>query len=144
MRVHLLQGLNIWLCCLLPVGVLAAGGAHYARLGWSLTEAQFSVLIALCVAGLILLALLALVPLRRVYLASNVVVALLSGFLAVQLVQISVPATDTVVLDSPLPGEWFVQNGGRSGLLNGHLMGESNAVDLPAPWHERADAYRWR
>ena len=36
------------------------------------------------------------------------------GFLALQLVPISVPPADAVVLDSPLAGEWFVQNGGRS------------------------------
>jgi murein DD-endopeptidase MepM/ murein hydrolase activator NlpD len=34
-----------------------------------------------------------------------------------------------VVLDSPLAGEWFVLNGGRSALLNGHSPNESNAVD---------------
>jgi murein DD-endopeptidase MepM/ murein hydrolase activator NlpD len=34
------------------------------------------------------------------------------------------------VLDSPLAGEWFVQNGGRSILLNGHAQNESNAVDF--------------
>jgi murein DD-endopeptidase MepM/ murein hydrolase activator NlpD len=61
--------------------------------------------------------------------ASNVVVALLSGFLALQLVQVSLPRTDAVVLDSPLAGEWFVLNGGRSVLLNGHSPNESNAVD---------------
>jgi murein DD-endopeptidase MepM/ murein hydrolase activator NlpD len=35
-----------------------------------------------------------------------------------------------VVLDSPLTGEWFVQNGGRSNLLSGHDPRESNAVDF--------------
>ena len=73
---------------------------------------------------------MAVVPGRRVHLVSNVVVALLSGFLAVQLVSISAPRTDSVVLDSPLTGEWFVQNGGRSILLNGHSPEESNAVDF--------------
>ena len=122
--------LNIWLCCGLLGGVLAAGGAHFARIGFSLNVAQFDVVIAAFAAGLVLLAALALVPRRRVYLATNVVVALLSGFLALQLVQISVPPTDAVVLDSPLAGEWFVSNGGRSVLLNGHSPNESNAVDF--------------
>ena len=40
------------------------------------------------------------------------------------------PPTDAVVLDSPLTGEWFVSNGGRSVLLNGHSPNESNAVDF--------------
>ena len=130
MRAHLVQGLNIWLCCGLLGGVLAAGGAHYARIGFSLNAAQFNVVIAAFAAGLVLLAALAVVPRRRVYVATNVVVALLSGFLALQLVQISVPPTDAVVLDSPLAGEWFVLNGGRSVLLNGHSPNESNAVDF--------------
>ena len=34
------------------------------------------------------------------------------------------------MLDSPLDGEWFVLNGGRSVLLNGHAPNESNAVDF--------------
>ena len=93
---------------LLLGGVLAAGGAHFARIGFSLNGAQFDVVIAAFAAGLVLLAALAVVPRRRVYVATNVVVALLSGFLAVQLVHISMPATDAVVLDSPLAGEWFV------------------------------------
>ena len=71
-----------------------------------------------------------LVPLRRVDLATDVAVALLSGFLAVQLIPLSVSPTQAVLLDSPVIGEWYVQNGGRSILLNGHLGGESNAVDL--------------
>ena len=68
-------------------GVLAAGGTHYARIGFSLNAAQFNVVIAAFAAGLVLLAALAVVPRRRVYLATNVVVALLSGFLALQLVR---------------------------------------------------------
>lgn len=130
MRPHLLQGLNIWLCCALLGGVLAAGGTHFARIAFSLSGAEFDVLIAAFAAGLILLAALAFVPRRRVYVATNVVVALLSGFLALQLAQVSAPRADAVVLDSPLAGEWFVSNGGRSVLLNGHSPNESNAVDF--------------
>ena len=130
MRTHLVQGLNIWLCCGLLGGVLAAGGVHYARIGFSLNAAQFNVVVAAFAAGLVLLAALAVVPRRRVYVATNVVVALLSGFLAFQLVQISTPSSNAIVLDAPLAGEWFVLNGGRSVLLNGHSPNESNAVDF--------------
>jgi murein DD-endopeptidase MepM/ murein hydrolase activator NlpD len=130
MRGHLLQGLNIWLLCALLGGVVAAGGMHRVRIEYSLNEPQFNAVIAGLAAGLVLLAVLALVPRHRVYVASNVVVALLSGFLVVQLVQVSASATDAVVLDSPLSGEWFVLNGGRSALLNGHNPGESNAIDF--------------
>ncbi len=142
LRAHLLQGLNIWLCCGLLGGVLAAGGAHFARIGFSLNAAQFNVVIAAFAAGLVLLAALAVVPRRRVYVATNVVVALLSGFLALQLVHVSVPPTDAVVLDSPLAGEWFVLNGGRSVLLNGHSPNESNAVDFQRLGRERANPHR--
>ena len=130
MFAYRVQAINIWLCCGLLGGVLAAGGTHFARIWFSLNGAKFGVLMTAIAAGLVLLAALAVVPHRRVYVASNVVVALWSGFLAVQLVSISVPRTDAVVLDSPLAGEWFVQNGGRSILLNGHPENESNAVDF--------------
>jgi murein DD-endopeptidase MepM/ murein hydrolase activator NlpD len=130
LRAYWVQGLNIWLCCGLLGGVLAAGGVHYARIGFSLNAAQFNVMIAAFAAGLVVLAALALVPRRRVYVATNVVVALLSGFLALQLVRVSVPPTDAIVLDSPLADEWFVLNGGRSLLVNGHSPNESNAVDF--------------
>jgi murein DD-endopeptidase MepM/ murein hydrolase activator NlpD len=73
---------------------------------------------------------LALVPHRRVHVATNLVVALLSGYLAVQLIQISGSPGGAVVLDPPLAGEWFVSNGGRSVLLNGHSANESEAVDF--------------
>jgi hypothetical protein len=80
LRAHLAQGLNIWLCCGLLGGVLAAGGVHYSRIGFSLNAAQFNAVFVVFAAGLVLLAALAVVPRRRVYVATNVVVALLSGF----------------------------------------------------------------
>jgi murein DD-endopeptidase MepM/ murein hydrolase activator NlpD len=124
------QVVNIWLCCALLGGVVAAGGAHFARIGFSLTAAQFDGVAVGFAAGLIMLAGLAVVPRRRVYLVTNLLVTLLSGFLAVQLVSISSSPPDPVVLDPPLTGEWFVQNGGRSTLLNGHPQNESQAVDF--------------
>jgi hypothetical protein len=130
LRPHLAQAVNIWLCCVLLGGVVAAGGIQFARIWLSLNATEFGVLVVIFTAGLVLLAALALVPLRRVYVATNVVVALLSGFLAVQLTQVSVPRSDAVVLDSPLVGEWFVLNGGHSVLLNGHSPNESNALDF--------------
>ncbi len=130
LRPHLVQALNIWLCCVLLGGVLAAGGIHFARIWLALNATEFGVVVVTFAAGLVLLAALALIPLRRVYVPTNVVVALLSGFLAVQLAQVSVPRSDAVALDSPLVGEWFVLNGGHSVLLNGHSPNESNALDF--------------
>ena len=43
---------------------------------------------------------------------------------------LSDPPADPVVLDSPLTGEWFVFNSGRSGLINGHAPNEGNAIDF--------------
>lgn len=129
-RPHLVQALNIWLCCALLGGVIAAGGLHHARTNHSLNAAQFNAVFGVFAAGLVLLAVLALLPRRRVQMATNVAVALFSGFLALQLVQSSVPPTEAVVLDSPLVGEWYVYNGGRSVLLTGHTLGEKNAVDF--------------
>ena len=129
-RAHLVQALNVWACCGLLGGVVAAGGIHFARIWFSLDASQFGLVLAAFTAGLVLLAALALLPLRRVYLPTNMAVVLLSGFLAVQLVPLTVSPTNAVLLDSPVAGEWYVQNGGRSILLNGHLGGENNAVDL--------------
>ena len=129
-RPQLVQAVNVWVCCLLLGGVLAAGGVHYARIGFSLNVVRFRWTMAAYVVGVVLLAALALVPGRRVFVATNLVVALLSGFLVLQLVRISVPASEPVVLDSPLTGEWFVLNGGRSVVLNGHSPNESQAVDF--------------
>ena len=81
LRPHLVQALNVWLYCVLLGGVLAAGGLQCSRILFSLNAAQFDVVFATFAAGLVVLAALALVPRRRVYAATNVVVALLSGFL---------------------------------------------------------------
>ena len=130
-RPHLVQALNIWLCCLLLGGVVAAGGTHYARIWLSLDDAQFSVMLAAFAGGLLLLAALALVPRRRVSPAINLLVALCSGFLALQLATISIPDRARPSCSTHhLSGEWFVLNGGRSVLLNGHSPNESNAVDF--------------
>ncbi|HSU37372.1 MAG TPA: M23 family metallopeptidase [Propionibacteriaceae bacterium] len=129
-RPHLVQGLNVWLLCVLLGGVVAAGGLQSSRILFSLNAAQMVGVMAIFAAGLIVLAALALVPLRRVYAASNVLVALLSGFLIFQLVPLAHSPADPVVLDSPLVGEWFVFNSGRSGLINGHGPNEGDAIDF--------------
>jgi pimeloyl-ACP methyl ester carboxylesterase len=130
LRAHLAQALNIWVCCALIAGILAAGAVHSARNLYSLTGSGFTVLAAACAAGLVVLAALALVPRRRVYIATNVVVALLSGFLLLQLTRLSATPADAVVLDSPLEGEWFVTGAGNSVLVNGHSPNEIHGIDF--------------
>ena len=62
LRPHLVQGLNIWVCCALLGGIIAAGATHYARIGFAFNAAQFQLMIIVFAAGLVLLAGLALVP----------------------------------------------------------------------------------
>src|ERR687891_307026 len=62
-------------------------------------------LIALGVGALVMAA-LALVPRRRVQVATNVLVAIGTVFLAMQLVRIYTPPADPVAIDPPLSGKW--------------------------------------
>ena len=130
LRAHLLQGVNAWVCCALLGAMIAAGSADAARL--VLSPTAFGALIAALWAGLVLLAALALVPRRRVYVATNVLAMLVSGFLALQLGRISAPPTDAVVLASPLAGDWYVGAGGRSALLSHHYTfpAQRDTLDL--------------
>jgi hypothetical protein len=82
--------------------------------------------------GLAAIALLALVPRRRISPAMNLFVALGSLFLLVQLVRIARGPENATTIDLPLQGEWFVASGGCSSLVNGHysLRVQRHAVDL--------------
>jgi Peptidase family M23 len=75
---------------------------------------------------------LALVPHRRIQVATNVLVAIGTVFLVIQLVRIYAPPTNPVSLDLPLVGEWTVTAGGRSALLSHHYKDayEKHAVDF--------------
>jgi hypothetical protein len=129
-RAHLLQGVNTWLACALLGGVLAAGATQEARVVLALNGVQIAFLSVACAMGLVLMAALALFPRRRVHLATNLAVALLSGFAVLQLAGISATPAGATTVDSPLAGEWFVYNAGRSVLLSGHSPNERNAVDF--------------
>jgi Peptidase family M23 len=118
LRAHLLQCLNQWLFVGLLAAAIGVGTVEIFRIG--LSSSEFDALKVAMWAGLVLLAALALVPRRRVYVATNVVVLVLSVFLAAQLVRISSTPEDRVTLDFPLNGEWFVSAGGRSALLSHH------------------------
>jgi hypothetical protein len=65
-------------------------------------------------------------------LATNVLVAIGTVFLAIQLVRTYTLPADPVTIDPPLAGEWAVTAGGRSALLSHHYKDayESNAVDF--------------
>ena len=70
--------------------------------------------------GALVMAALALVPGRRVQVATNVLVAICTIFLAIQLVRIYTPPADPVAIDPPLAGEWAMLAGGRSTLISHH------------------------
>src|SRR5215217_3238679 len=127
LRPYLLQCLNRWLfLALFGVTILAGTFALVpAQVGslFSLPLPELipyqPLVIALGVGALVMAA-LALVPGRRVQVATNVLVAIGTVFLAVHLVRIYTPPADPVAIDSPLTGEWETVAGGRSTLLSHH------------------------
>ena len=127
LRPYLLQCLNHWL-------FLALFGAAILAGTFVLVPAQVGSLFSLPLperipyqplvislgVGALVMAALALVPRRRVQVATNVLVALGTIFLAIQLVRIYTPPADPVAIDPPLAGEWETVAGGRSTLLSHH------------------------
>src|SRR5829696_7348895 len=127
LRPYLLQCLNYWL-------FLALFGAAILAGTFALVPAQVVSLFSLPLpelipyqplvislgAGALVMAALALVPRRRVQVATNVLVAIGTVFLAIQLVRIYTTPADPVAIDPPLAGEWATVAGGRSTLLSHH------------------------
>jgi hypothetical protein len=127
LRPYLLQCINHWLFLAL-FGVFILMGAFTTVpglvafvFGLPLPERMPypPLLIALGVGALVMAA-LALVPRRRVQVATNVLVAIGTVFFTIELVRIYTPPTDPVTIDPPLVGEWAVGAGGRSALLSHH------------------------
>ena len=139
LRPYLAQCLNHWLFLALFGAVILMGAfssvpALLAFLtGLPLPDRMpYQPLVLALGAGTLALAALALVPRRRVPVPTNVLVALGTVFLALQLVRISTPPADPVVLDPPLAGEWAMVAGGRSALLSHHYLDpyQRHALDL--------------
>jgi len=126
---HRLQLLNVVSCCALVA--LTAPVGTYAALAVQLTG-SYRALLILFSAGLVGSVLVALVPLRRVRLASNLVVAAGTIFLATQLVLVHRPPSDAVTIGAPLADPWWVGQGGRAELINYHHTGpmQSDALDI--------------
>jgi murein DD-endopeptidase MepM/ murein hydrolase activator NlpD len=127
LRPYLLQCLNHWLFLALFGATIMAGTFALvpAQVGslYSLPLPELipyePLVIALGV-GAFVMAALALVPRRRVQVATNVLVAIGTVFLAIHLVRIYTPPADPVASDPPLAGEWATVAGGRSTLLSHH------------------------
>src|SRR5215203_5958179 len=127
LRPYLLQCLNHWLFWALFGGALLAGTFAIVP---ALVGSFFSLplpelipyqpLVITLGVGALVMAALALVPRRRVQVATNVLVAICTIFLAIQLVRIYTPPADPVAIDPPLAGEWAMLAGGRGTLLSHH------------------------
>jgi murein DD-endopeptidase MepM/ murein hydrolase activator NlpD len=139
LRPHLLQCLNHWLFWGLIGATILMGsfenvpGLVAIVFGLPLPDVfpYRPLLISLGV-GATAMAVVALVPRRRVQVATNVLVAIGTAFVAVQLVRIDTPPDEPVVVDLPLSGDWAMLAGGRSTLLSHHYLhnSESHAVDF--------------
>jgi hypothetical protein len=139
LRPYLLQCLNHWLFWALFGAAILAGT-------FALVPALVALLLSLPLpdripyqplvislgAAALVMAALALIPRRGVQVATNVLVAIGTVFLAIQLVRIYTPPADPLVVDSPLTGEWAMLAGGRSALISHHYRTPivSNAVDF--------------
>jgi hypothetical protein len=139
LRPYLLQCLNLWLFWALFGAAIVAGTfasvPAIVALGFGLPLPEvfpYRPLVIALGAAAVLMAALAVVPRPRVQVATNVLVAIGTVFLAVQLVRIYAPPADPVAVEPPLAGEWAMLAGGRSALVSHHypVPMVSNAVDF--------------
>ena len=124
-----LQAANFWLF----LALVAAAGFAGTLAVWQVFVPDAEALIAGAFwIGLVATALLVAFPRRRISVATNVLVALGSIFLAVQLVRIYSGPTDAVTIGVPFTEEWYVASGGRSTLVNSHwsLNVQRDAIDF--------------
>jgi hypothetical protein len=113
LRPHLLQCLNHWLFWALFGAAILTGTFAIvpALVGWLFSlplpdRIPYQPLVIALGVGVLVMAALALVPRRRVQVATNVLVAIGTVFLAFQLVRIYTPPADPATIDPPLAGEW--------------------------------------
>src|ERR687893_2456633 len=139
LRPYLLQCLNLWLFWALFGAAIVAGTfasvPAIVALGFGLPLPEvfpYRPLVIALGAAAVLMAALAVVPRPRVQVATNVLVAIGTVFLAVQLVRIYAPPADPVAVEPPLAGEWAMLAGGRSALVSHHhpVPTVSNALDF--------------
>jgi Peptidase family M23 len=124
-----LQAANFWTF----LALLAAAGLAGTLAVWRvLVPGAEAVIAGAFWIGLFATALLVGIPRRRISVAANVLLALGSIFLVVQLVRIHTGPNDPVTIGVPFEEEWYVASGGRSTLVNSHwsLNVQHNAIDL--------------
>ena len=124
-----LQAANFWLFLALVAAAALAGTLAI----WQIfaPDAEYLIAGAFWI-GLVATAVLVVFPRRRISVATNVLLALGSAFLAVQLVRIYSGPIDPVTIGVPFSQEWYVASGGRSTLVNSHwsLNVQRDAVDF--------------
>jgi hypothetical protein len=129
LRRHRWQLANRWIFWLLAGLVL-----ELCIVPAQFTPQEYAVIRSMVWGGIVTLILLALLPGKRIRVATNLAFATGSIFMATQMARIywPVPKTEAVVLTAPFRGEWLVVNGGRSALINIHyrLANQRDALDL--------------
>jgi hypothetical protein len=127
LRWYRLQIINQWLLLALVGATLVTGAYDVERSSYP--EWAFNTAFIL---GLLALAALATVPLKGVRLATHLLVVIGSIFLAGQIAWIYKAPVDPVTVGSPLTGEWYVVQGRRTALVNGHnvAVAQDYALDL--------------
>jgi hypothetical protein len=128
LRPHRLQLLNVLLLSALLGVLILPGTFDIFRL--EMPSGQYRLALGVFIGCLTGFVLLATVPLRRVFVGSNLLVAAGSVFVAVQLVTIYRPVAGPVTIASPLADEWYVGQGGHAELVNYHQVTSSQADAL--------------
>lgn len=82
--------------------------------------------------SLAVLAVVALVPHTRVYVLTNILLALGVLFLSLEVARMYLPPRNPVTIAMPFTGEWYVVSGGRGPFVNDHWTTSSqrNALDI--------------
>jgi hypothetical protein len=130
LRPYLLQCLNRWM-----FWGMAAITIALCVIPFQFDRAEYRAIWAVIGISLVLLAVLQLVPPRRIGRLGNVVYALGWIFLAVECIRVVAPRSRgaaEVKISPPFRGRWCVMQGGRSTLVNHHYLiaAQSDALDL--------------
>ncbi len=128
-RHHALQAANLWLFLVL----LAAAALPGTFFVWRSYTPGAETFIAIAFwTGLVAAAVLVAFPLRRISRTTNLLAALGSAFLVVQLVGTFSGPSDPVTIGLPQAGRWEAVSAGRSALVNNHwtLAVQRDAIDF--------------
>ena len=124
-----LQAANVWVFLALLGAATLTGTFFIWRI---LAPDAHALIVGAFWVGIAATAVLAAFPRRRISVATNVLVALGSIFLAIEIGASYREPTDAVSLGVPFTEQWDVASGGRSPLVNGHwsLDVQRHAIDF--------------